>query len=211
MTERGVMRGAAALLGLSILFSLAAWANLPVEPSIPLHFSRGVADRFVGRTTAAVSLPLTMAAVTLVILVEGRLRQRRGESPYTPGRASVALLALAVLCCLHAAILLMGMGYELDASDIASFLSGVVFVLIGLVLPRTKPNPIVGLRTRRTLADKAAWRAGNSAAGRALVVLGVLLVVVTPFVTWGVQVAVLATGLLVATLVGVRRSRAVIG
>jgi len=57
-------------------------------------------------------------------------------------------------------------------------LLGIALMAIGNLLPRMKPNVVIGIRTSRTLADQAAWNRTNRVAGYVAVALGAALVVI---------------------------------
>jgi uncharacterized membrane protein len=54
---------------------------------------------------------------------------------------------------------------------------GLALVAIGNLLPRMKPNVVIGIRTSRALADSAVWSQINRMAGYVGVALGAVLVV----------------------------------
>ena len=54
---------------------------------------------------------------------------------------------------------------------------GLFFVAVGNLLPRTRPNLVVGIRTRRTLADRQFWIRLHRLSGYAAVVVGCVIVV----------------------------------
>jgi hypothetical protein len=57
-------------------------------------------------------------------------------------------------------------------------LLGMALVAVGNLLPRMKPNVVIGIRTSRTLSDAAAWSRTNRIAGYVAVALGAALIVV---------------------------------
>ena len=91
----------------------------------------------------------------------------------------------------------------------------LVLVSIPLLLRRIPPNAFYGLRVPATYADEWVWYEANALAGRDMVALGVLLVVLalvlpllglkggTPPLVWA---AVAGVGSLVMTLVAWRRA-----
>ena len=56
-------------------------------------------------------------------------------------------------------------------------LFGSVFIAIGNLLPRTRPNLALGIRTSRTLSDRAFWIRLHRTCGYLSVALGVVIVV----------------------------------
>jgi uncharacterized membrane protein len=51
---------------------------------------------------------------------------------------------------------------------------GLTLIVIGNLLPRLRPNLVIGIRTSRTLTDRAAWAHTNRATGYATVGAGVM-------------------------------------
>ena len=51
---------------------------------------------------------------------------------------------------------------------------GLTLIVIGNLLPRFRPNVVIGIRTARTLNDRAAWAHTNRIAGYATVGAGVM-------------------------------------
>ena len=56
-------------------------------------------------------------------------------------------------------------------------LFGLVVVRIGNLLPRTRPNLALGIRTPRTLADRRVWMLTHRTAGYLSVVLGIIIAI----------------------------------
>jgi uncharacterized membrane protein len=49
---------------------------------------------------------------------------------------------------------------------------GLTLIVIGNLLPRLRPNIVIGIRTSRTLSDRGAWARANRIAGYAAVGAG---------------------------------------
>ncbi len=49
---------------------------------------------------------------------------------------------------------------------------GLTLIVIGNLLPRLRPNLVIGIRTSRTLADRGVWARVNRTAGYAAVFAG---------------------------------------
>lgn len=80
------------------------------------------------------------------------------------------------MVALHALVLLSLLGFPISGFPVHRLvvvLFGLLLVGIGNVLPRIRPNPIIGLHTRRLLTNRTAWARVHRLAGYFLVVLGV--------------------------------------
>src|SRR5439155_16350611 len=69
-------------------------------------------------------------------------------------------------------------GVRISGGRIVVVLLGVVLVGVGNLLPRTRPNVAVGVRTARTLASARLWQQVHRAGGYATVALGVAVVLI---------------------------------
>ena len=54
-------------------------------------------------------------------------------------------------------------------------LTGLTLVGVGDLLPRTRPNIVLGIRTPRTLADRRVWTETHRVGGYVAVELGVVI------------------------------------
>jgi uncharacterized membrane protein len=63
------------------------------------------------------------------------------------------------------------------AARIVPALLGLTMIGIGNLLPRTRPNLAIGIRTSRTLSDRALWVQTHRIAGYTVVALGIVVFV----------------------------------
>jgi uncharacterized membrane protein len=134
------------------------------------------------RPMAAFLLP-TAAAVTYAML-----RQLCARHPIDGANAGETLATfdalmlrfLLFLMGVHATVLVGLTGLLRDhhwAARIVPVLLGLAMIGIGNLLPRTRPNLAIGIRTSRTLGDRAQWVHTHRVAGYAVVALGFLVLV----------------------------------
>jgi uncharacterized membrane protein len=120
----------------------------------------------------------------------------------------VAIFVMSV----HGAVLLAVLGLLSGrrwAAPLVPTLLGVTMIGIGNLLPRTRPNLAIGIRTRRTLSDRALWMRVHRRAGYMLVACGAIIVLsamTVPRPFGPAIVLVVAPAALVGTWVVVRSS-----
>lgn len=166
---------------LAFAASLAVYAWLP-DP-MPVHFDiHGHADGFGSRAVGAFLLPCVMLA--LLAFARVRSRQLDGVGAMTGVLASF-LLALHVLV-LRAAL------HDGELGDLFWVLVGVMFVVLGMILPRLRLNRWFGVRTPWSMRSPEAWARTHRAAGRVMVVCGAALALSS-----SIAVRVIAIGVLV--------------
>ena len=89
-------------------------------------------------------------------------------------------------------------GLRLPAGRAVVVLFGLVLVAIGNLLPRTRPNVAVGVRTARTLANAQLWQQVHRAGGYATVGLGIVVAVTGLVLTHETVGAVISAAALAA-------------
>jgi uncharacterized membrane protein len=134
------------------------------------------------RPMAAFLLP-TAALVTDAML-RGLIARQPFEGANAPDMLAtydaVMLRLMLFLMGVHATVLVGLLGRLPDrpwAARIVPALLGLTMIGVGNLLPRTRPNLAIGIRTRRTLSDRAVWAHTHRIAGYALVTGGLLVVV----------------------------------
>jgi len=62
------------------------------------------------------------------------------------------------------------------AGQIVPVMLGLTMISIGNLLPRTRPNLAIGIRTRRMLFNRALWMRTHRSTGNLLVICGIIIV-----------------------------------
>jgi uncharacterized membrane protein len=150
----------------------AAYSRLPEQTALI----------WAGRPMTAFLLP-TAAAVTYSLLRRLCIRHPIEDTNIPDGLAAfdaVMLRFVLFLMAVHATVLagLLGMLQGRPWSrEIVPVLLGLTMVAVGNLLPQTRPNRAIGIRTTRTLSDRVKWMQMHRFVGYTLVVLGIVIVV----------------------------------
>ncbi len=200
-TETSAVVGTLATAVVSVL----AYGHIDPSAQIAMHWNiHGEPDRYAGRLEALLLLPSLMLLTTLMFLAISRSkagRRTREENPaaWLAGWTGGFLVMLSV----HLAILWNAISQQSEFAGLSAVLAVVALVLIwlGNALPKTRPNPFVGVRTASTLANRGAWGTSNRFAGWTFVLTGLatLAMIVSGHPELAIQV--LVAGLLVSALV----------
>jgi uncharacterized membrane protein len=165
-------RGDLACVATAYLVSVAAYSRIP-EPYCGPGCTMSLA-----RPLIAFALPSLMAVVVVflgVLWARDSIRDRDAhlEATYHAVIRTVVLFVLG----LHAAVL-FALTSQLHPDVIrvvahaVPVMFGLALIIIGNLLPRLRPNLVIGIRTSRTLTDRAAWAHTNRIAGYATVGAG---------------------------------------
>jgi len=150
------------------------WNRLPVR--IPIHFGLdGRPDGWGGRFEGLVLLPLIAMGVYALLRVAPRFDP--GRANYADFAASYATIRLAVLALLGVVYGFMIQSYydhAIQSSRWMPVLLGGLFVVLGNVMGKLRPNWLVGVRTPWTLSSKLSWNRTHRLAGWLMVSAGLV-------------------------------------
>ena len=90
---------------------------------------------------------------------------------------AVRYLILLLITVIHGLIVLWARGVQVDISAILPAAIGLVFIVMGNLLGKIRPNWFVGIRTPWTLNSKRSWVKTHRLGGWVFVLLGLLMLV----------------------------------
>ena len=163
----------------SIAVLAAAYVvGLVAYPQLPGPF---LDDHLVARVLVAFALPTTAAVIYALfrsLWLHDRIRSGNGafEAAYT----AIVFRVLLFVTILHVLVMAVLAGVTLDRNLVSRAvvaLLGLSFVAVGNLLPRTRPNVALGLRTRLTLANHSLWTQVHRVSGYVTVFWGAVIAV----------------------------------
>jgi hypothetical protein len=180
-------------------------AGLIAYPSLPGLF---LAVRPSARILVAFTLPTTALVIfTLFRSLWKHDRIRSGNGAFELTYHAIVLRAVLFVTALHVLVMIEltgamdAVGVRLSAGRAVVVLLGVVLIAIGNLLPRTRPNIAVGVRTTRTLTNAQLWQQVNRAGGYATVGLGIVTVLTGLLLTHDILGGVVSAAALCAVTI----------
>jgi hypothetical protein len=217
--------GGAAFVAAAFIASGAAYAFLPEQAPAgwdSILFPRDLLEQpaRVPRIALALLLPSIAFAILLLLrafktqggekftrwvfsrMVRGADTEDFGVHSFEKTYDLITTLLVGGVVLVHFMSLASGFGAGRPIGRIFVFLVGVLFATIGNFIPRVRPNPVMGIRTSKTLNDRGLWTRAHRLLGRMIFGTGVViaLLAITSF-EWG----------LIAALAGLIISLAVVG
>ncbi len=171
---------ATALITLSpIVIGLILWDKLPAE--IATHFgTNGIPDGYSSKAFAVFGLPFVMLAIHLLCVLATRLDPK--HSNITDRNFKLVLwitpllsVILSVLCFAYS------INNTVPVVTVLIVFMGVLFVIIGNLMPKVKQNYSLGIKIPPTLHDKDNWYKTHRFAGKIWVIGGVLICLTAVF------------------------------
>ncbi len=157
---------------LSALATLLAYEALPA--TITMHWSAsGVANGFAPKWQIFFA-PALSAVLTAILwalpYIDPQGRTKRSEA-YANLVVAIAFFMLVV----QAAILAKNLGSALPMQALISVPLGILFIVMGIYLPRVPRNWFMGIRTPWTLSSDTVWKKTHHLGGRLFIASGVIM------------------------------------
>ena len=166
--------------------------------TVATHFGLdGTVNGWSSRAFAVFGLPAIMLGMNFLLYFALNADPKRQNM--SPALKTIAYWSVPFISLLCSGITLsMALGYPVKIQVILPILMGVLFILIGNYLPKTKQSYTMGIRVPWTLASEENWNRTHRLAGF-LWVLGGLVFILTGIFGW--PPAAYLVPLLVVTLV----------
>lgn len=166
---------------LPLIVGAAVYKQLPERMATHWNF-QGEPDGYSSRAVAVLVLPGVLTLVN--ILLPWMLRADPKHENMSSALKNVVIWTIpAVSVIAGGATIAWGLGYPLRLERIIPILVGLLFVIIGNYLPKTKQSYTMGIRLPWTLNSEENWNRTHRLAGF-LWVLGGLYFLVMSFIGW---------------------------
>jgi uncharacterized membrane protein len=188
-------RAAWAAIGVGYLAGFILYPYLPGPSLLSVGLPAALA-----RPLIAFALPI--AATLIYLILRSLWNEAATDGPLaTDGfpeaiHQAIAVRVVLFVTAIHVLVLLnlSGVGWIRAAGPrLVVVLLGGVFIAVGNLLPRTRPNLALGIRTARTLSDRSLWIRLHRTCGYVAVGFGTIVIVS------GLLLAGPAIGLVVGT------------
>ncbi len=162
---------------LPILIGLYFWDRLP--DVMATHFGlNNEANGFSSKAFTVFGLPIILLAVHLLCAFVTSKDPRK--SNISPKLFTLVLWICPVISLFIAAVIYpYNLGVRMNVSLMAGVLLGVLFIIVGSFMPKTKQNYTIGIKIPWTLADEDNWDRTHRLAGRLWVEGGILILLTT--------------------------------
>ena len=181
------------------------WDKLPTQ--IPIHWNvRGEIDNYSGKAFGTLFMPvLNIFLAALLILVpriDPKFRKCDAEAGVSVARIFkiIRLVVTGFNACVGLAILAYGLHYHFDMNRFIFVSISLLFIVLGNLMNKLRPNYFAGIRTPWTLESPTVWLKTHRLGGIIMVLGGIGMLLATfllpteQLVWWGiVPVSILIT------------------
>ncbi|MGQ9461705.1 MAG: SdpI family protein [Candidatus Fervidibacter sp.] len=172
-------------VGLCYLIGWLAYPYLPEK--VPSHFNiQWQPDGWMSREKVLWFTPIMLVVLWGVLtlcfwLASTEKGQLKLEETDLKLLQNIRTLMGAFIVAIHAAILAVGLGWLSSPRPVIFPAIGLLFLIIGNVLPKLKRNWVAGVRLPWTVVNERAWREANKFAGYGFMAIGGLFLIAPLF------------------------------
>jgi uncharacterized membrane protein len=184
------------------LFAVRSYSRLPER--VASHWDmNGAVNGTMSRFWLVLLMPVLAVVLAASLTIAPKLDPKRRNFPLHAGAYWVVTNAvLLFLALVHVLVIGYNLGWPIQLQVVMMPGLGLLFIVIGNVLTRVRPNWIFGIRTPWTLSSEVSWRETHRIGGYGFVAAGVA-VVITSLVAPATAIYVMIIGIASATLLAV--------
>jgi len=173
-----VVAGIVAVLMLAV--TAWAWGQVPAGAQIPVHWGpSGEADGFASKEVGLLLMPALALGIGALLAFIPAIDPRRANILRSqPAYRGIAYGALLLMLALHVAAILVATGRTVDMPRFVSIGVGVLFVVIGNFLGKTRSSWFFGIRTPWTLSSERSWTLTHRLGGYIFVAFGAVMILI---------------------------------
>jgi len=157
-----------------------AWGQIPADAQIPIHWGpSGEANGYASKEVGLLLLPaLTLGIGALLAWIPGIDPRQSNILRSQPAYRAITYAVLLFMLVMQVAIVLTATGRDVDMARIVSVGVGVLFVVIGNYLGKTRSSWFFGIRTPWTLSSERSWARTHRLGGYLFLAFGLVMIIV---------------------------------
>lgn len=162
---------------LSAIVSAIVFVQIPDGVQVPLHWGiDGTPDRY-GPAWQGLFMPPAVMAFVLGIFSILKWIEPRQENLQKSMRArgGIALAVVLMMLVLQAGTISIALGNEVPMVRLVLFAVGLMLMVMGNFLGKTRSNFFIGIRTPWTLSSDDVWRRTHRLGGKLFMVAGAVM------------------------------------
>ena len=174
------------IIMIQILLALYLSSFIAGDARIPSHWNiRGEIDGYTGKWTAILLFPAINLLLFVFMLILPIISVRYKETAERSSRMVPIITNIIIFffAVIHIYSLLLGAELVSNTGSFLYYALGLMFILLGNILPKMPSNFFIGIRTPWTLSSEYVWRKTHKVGGLCFVLSGLLMIFIPAI--WG--------------------------
>ena len=164
---------------IAFLIPIILYSKLPYAIPCQFSMSTGTVTNYMNKPIGAFFLPLIMALIWIGMLYLPKIDPRKSHyAKFARSYGLILCLILTFFFVLQIVIILVSLGFNVPVNTIIPFALGILIIVIGNYMPKSKSNFFYGIKTPWTLSSETSWKKTHKL-GRILFILTGLLICIS--------------------------------
>ena len=160
---------------LPMIFGFIVWDRLPENIATSFGWNGGITG-YSSKMFAVVGLPVMLTFVNLICIIATNADPRRKNISSKMFSVVISIVPVCSLLC-GACIYGNALGYKVSVESIMPVFMGILFFVLGFILPKCKQNYTIGIKLPWTLHDEENWNKTHKLAGKLWICGGIIMIV----------------------------------
>lgn len=188
------------LIALTLLSWIIAWSYLPED--VPMHWNAaGEVDGYMSKAGGLIFDVAMMTFIAVILTLSPKIDPKRENyEKFAKSYEIMKNVSLLFFFIINIMTLFSSLGYDVPMGEVIAVMIGILFIIIGNYMQRSKQTFFFGLRTPWTLSSEEVWRKTHRLGGR-LFMLGGLLIIGTGFLPGAWKIGGLVGTVIMITVV----------
>lgn len=160
---------------LPMIFGFIVWDRLPENIATSFGWN-GEITGYSSKMFAVVGLPVMLTFMNLICIIATNADPRRKNISSKMFSVVISIVPVCSLLC-GACIYGNALGYKVSVESIMPVFMGILFFVLGFILPKCKQNYTIGIKLPWTLHDEENWDKTHKLAGKLWIYGGIIMIV----------------------------------
>lgn len=187
---------------IAFLIPIIFYTKLPYAIPCQFSMSTGVATNYMNKPMGIFLLPLLMALIWIGMLYLPKIDPRKSHyAKFAKSYGLILCLILTFMFIIQIVIILVSLGFNIPVNTVIPFAVGVLIIVIGNYMPKSKSNFFYGIKTPWTLSSETSWRKTHKLGGILFVLSGVLICISSLFLTGTITTIVTLISIILSVII----------
>ena len=148
---------------------------------MPSHFGiSGQVDSYINKNVGAFLAPVIMIAIWIGMVYLPKVDPRRSHyAKFAKSYGLILSLLITFFFIIQLVIISVSLGVNVPVNKVIPFTVGLMFIVIGNYMPKSKSNFFYGIKTPWTLSSETSWRKTHKLGGILFVLSGIVIAIIS--------------------------------
>ena len=187
---------------IAFLIPVIFYSKLPYAIPCQFSMSTGGITNYMNKPMGAFLLPLIMALIWIGMLYLPKIDPRRSHyAKFAKSYGLILCLILTFFFVLQIVIILVALGFSVPVNTIIPFAAGVLIIVIGNYMPKSKSNFFYGIKTPWTLSSEISWKKTHKLGGILFVLSGILICLSSLFLNGSITSIIVLISIILSVVI----------